>query len=750
MAEMSEDELMALLSSEKAEAIATMDASEISSEREDAMDYYLGDMTKDLPSVEGQSKAVSTDVADTVLGMMPFLMDIFCSSEDVVRFNPVGPDDEKAAEQESDYVNHVFMNQNPGFVVLYEFIFDALLQKLGAVKVWWEEHDEEEKETYLGLSEDQFAQVAMDVLQSDGQLEIIEHDVEQKPDPMSGQPLAVHNVKLLRTKNYAQAKVLACAPEEVGWGRDTRTMRECNYFFHSPPNQTEASLIAQGYDEEQIKSLPTHTFGTNSEELARNTVGEDDFAGGTANRATRSIQVTEHYVRMDYKGEGKPCLYKVTTAGEKNQVLKKDGKPDVEEVDVIPFAVQSPIIQPHRLCGRSLADLVMDIQRINTSLLRGVLDNSYMVANPRHEVAESGANANTLDDLLTVRRNGIVRVKTPGTVQPLATQSIVGELLPVMTYMDQIREMRSGVTRTGQGVDANALQNQSATAVAHVFTMAQAKMKLIARIFAETGVRDMFWLLHATVRKHGQKAETVRLRNQWQTVDPRNWVARNDMTVDVGLGSGGKAEQFAQTMALANFQKELVLGGKSNIVDDAKLYNTAAKLAKIMGHKSPDPFFNDPTATKPDGTPKYPAPQPQPPEAVQVAQIKAQTDQQTMQVQSQLDAQADQRKAQIETVQMQADIAAQDKKTQAEMIQSEREYQLKEKLAILEFNLERELKLAEEARKEREHQQAMQMQAEQHRQSLEAGVFKVAQGQQAHEQKMEAAETAAKKPKGGK
>jgi hypothetical protein len=724
---MSDDELMALLSSEKAQAIATMDASEISSERENAMDYYLGDMTKDLPTVDGQSRAVSSDVADTVLGMMPFLMDIFCSSEDVVRFNPAGPDDENAAEQESDYINHVFMNQNPGFVVLYEFIFDALLQKLGAVKVWWDEHDEEEKETYLGLSEDQFAKVAFDVLQSDGALEIIEHDVEQKPDPMSGQPVAMHNVKLLRTSKYAQAKVMACAPEEVGWGRDTRTMRECNYFFHSPPNQTESSLIAQGYDEDQIKALPSYTFGSNSEELARDTIGEADFASETANRATRPIQVTEHYVRMDYKGDGKPCLYKATTAGEKNQVLRKGGKPDVEEVDVIPFAVQSPILQPHRLCGRSLADLVMDIQRINTSLLRGVLDNSYLVANPRHEVAESGASANTLDDLLTVRRNGIVRVKTPGTVQPLATQSIVGELLPVMTYMDQIREMRSGVTRTGQGVDANALQNQSATAVNQVFTMAQAKMKLIARIFAETGIKDLFWLLHGTIRKHGQKAETVRLRNNWVEVDPRNWKTRNDLTVSVGLGDGGKAQQYAQVMGIANFQKELILGGKTNLVDDQKIYNTAAELARIAGHKNPDKFFNDPSAKNPDGSPKYPPPQAPPDPKVQIEQMKQAGKQQEVAQKAQLDQQKAQLDAYHEQIQAQADIEVARFKAQVDTM-----------LAAVEARTKMVISAQDHAHKEREHQMDM------------AGrVMDMAATAHAHDTKMEVMKEQAKnKPKG--
>ncbi|OAF05856.1 hypothetical protein AYJ54_00685 [Bradyrhizobium centrolobii] len=543
---------------------------------------------------------------------------------------------------------------------------------------------------------------------------------------MTGQPAPVHNVKLLRTSNFAQARVLACAPEEVGWGRNTRTMRDCNYFFHSPPNLTEADLIAQGYDEDQVKELPTFNFASNSEELARDTVGEENFATETANRSARPIKTTEHYIRMDYEQNGKPCLYKVTTAGEKNQVLKKDGKSDVEEVDVIPFAVLTPILQPHRLCGRSVADLVMDIQRINTALLRGVLDNSYLVANPRHEVAEGGANVNTLDDLLTVRRNGIVRVKTSGTVTPLATQSIVGELLPVMTYMDQIREMRSGVTRTGQGVDANALQNQSATAVNQVFTMAQAKMKLIARIFAETGIRDLFWLLHGTIRQHGQKAETVRLRNQWVSVDPRNWKARNDLTVSVGLGDGGKAQQYAQTMGIANFQKELLLGGKTNIVDDEKIYNTAAELTRISGHKSADKFFNDPSTKNPDGSLKYPAPQPQPDPKVQIEQMK----QAGKQAETAQKAQLDQQKAQLdavhEQIQAQADIEVARFKAQVDTM-----------LAALDARLKMTMAAQDHAHKQQEHHMDM------------AGrVLDMAATAHAHDTKMEVMREQAKnKPK---
>ena len=141
------------------------------------MDYYLGDMAKDMPAQDGRSRAVSTDVADTIEGLMPNLMDIFAGSDEVVRFEPVGPEDEAAAQQETDYVNHVFMQQNPGFMILYSFIKDALLSKVGIVKVWWEEREEESRETYYDLTDDQFALLAQAVAESGGAMQIVAHTV---------------------------------------------------------------------------------------------------------------------------------------------------------------------------------------------------------------------------------------------------------------------------------------------------------------------------------------------------------------------------------------------------------------------------------------------------------------------------------------------------------------------------------------------------------------------------------------------
>lgn len=182
MAKMAMSDLQAMLASEKASALAAVSAADLSGNRADAMDYYLGDMSKDMPAQEGKSRAVSTDVADTIEGLMPALMDIFAGSDEVVRFEPVGPEDEEAAEQETDYVNHVFMQQNPGFMILYGFIKDALLQKVGVVKVFHEEYEEEQRETYYDLSDDQFAMLAQAVAESDGKLEIVEHTTNNAPE----------------------------------------------------------------------------------------------------------------------------------------------------------------------------------------------------------------------------------------------------------------------------------------------------------------------------------------------------------------------------------------------------------------------------------------------------------------------------------------------------------------------------------------------------------------------------------------
>ncbi len=474
------------------------------------------------------------------------------------------------------------------------------------------------------------------------------------PDAQLGQ--MVHDVTIKSTKKLAQAKVLGVPPEEWGIDRNARDIPTSPYCFHDIVTKSRADLIAEGYDEADINELGEYRGLINPEEMARDSVWEHSTGTSSANNSAQIVKITEHYVRMDYEGNGKPCLYQVVTGGDQGNVLMRDGKPAIIEFDQIPFAATTPVPVTHRFFGRSIADLVMPVQREKTALKRGALDNLYLHNNPRVEVAEANAGPNTLDDLLVVRPGGVVRTKTAGGLNWQVVPDITTSIYPMLQYLDAELETRTGLAKQTQGLDANALQNQSATAVAQVFSASQMRIKLIARVMAE-GVKDIFSLLHATIRKHGQQAQTVRLRNAWVQVDPRNWKTRDDMTINVGLGSGGKAQQFAGMMAIGNFQKELLMGGKSNLVDDKALYNTGAELTKILGHKNPDKFLNDPSAKDPrTGQLLHPPVPPPPDPKLQIEQFKAQSAQALGQQKAQLDQSKAKTDALHQQIKAQADI----------------------------------------------------------------------------------------------
>ncbi len=612
----------------------------------------------------------------------------------MVQFAPIGPEDVAAAEQETDYVNHVFMQQNNGFLVLYSFIKDALLSKVGVVKVWWDCRDEVERETYLDQPDDAFALIV-----AQPGVEIVEHTEREisvpvvpaqagthNPRPVvmgPGSPLAplasagttgeggapaakLHDVTIEIRRTNECARVEGVTPEEFGISRRARSIKDADYCFHDV-FRTQSQLIAQGYDREQVKKLPSYTQSHTIEEQARDTVNESTLRQGDdgLNEASRLIRITEHYVRMDYDGEGEAALYRCTTAGEEGELLTRDGAPDVVRVDHIPFAAMTPVIVTHRFFGRSIADLVMDIQRIKTALLRALLDNAYLANNPRTEVPESHATETTLDDLLVSRPGGIVRTKAPGGLTVLKHPDIGGDVFPLLQYQDATREWRTGVSRQGQGVDPNALQNQVATIANQMFNASQAKVKLIARIFAETGVCDLFSLLHATIRKNGSQAQTVRLRNQWVAVDPRDWRARADMTINVGLGTGSKSEQLAHLQLIIAAQKEAIAAG---LVSAKNLYHSAKELVKLAGHKNVDAFFIAPGApVNPTDRASAPLTPPADPRQAEIA------------------AKAAAEKAKIET-----DAAHQTMKLEAQLAFEREKFALEKELKLLDLQIARE------------------------------------------------------------
>ncbi len=518
---MSDRELSAIIMAEVRDAVGYIGTtSEISDERATALRYYLGEPFGD--ERDGRSKVVSRDVADTVEWILPGLLRVFAAGDETVRFEPVGMEDEPFAEQARDYVNHVFNADNNGFLILYTWFKDALIQKNGIVKYWWEETETADIETYSGLEEAELIH-----LLSDPDVEVIEHsedagsqytqtgadDVVVAHPALSG-VAARHDVKIRRRKVKGRVRIEPVPPEEFLIARRARSLEDADFVGHRV-YKTRSELVAAGYAKRLVETLPTyHDVDDTEEALAR--WEDDEFRTvGSLDPMMQTIEIIEAYVHVDADGDGIAELLKVTLAGgEGGRLLDK------EPVDAIPFAALCPVPMPHKFFGLSVADLVMDLQRIKSVLWRQMLDNLYLTNNPQREVVMSKLEKGGLDDLLNSKVGGIIRAKQEGAVRELTVPHSASASFPMMEYVDRVRQYRTGVAPASTGLEAETLENQTATAVNQMTAAANQRIELIARIFAETGVKDLFRGLLRLLIRHQDKPRVVRLRNQWVPMAP--------------------------------------------------------------------------------------------------------------------------------------------------------------------------------------------------------------------------------------
>lgn len=678
---MDKQQIRAIVTAEKRSAIGSSTTSDLARQRSDALDYYLGDLERHMPTLEGQSRAVSSDVSDTIEMMMPPLMDIFTGGDEVVAFDPVGPEDEEGAQQETDYVNHVFMEENPGFLILYSQIKDALLSKNGIVKAWWEEAESVEKETYRALGPDAFAAIA-----ADESAEIVE-----KTEVLDEAGQLRFDVVVRKSYKKGCFKAAAVPPEEFGISARAKDIPSSPYCFHKY-QRSASELIQEGYPRDVIDTLPaSHSrIGESDEETrARDTFRDESDPSNEINRSMRMIDVTEHYVRLDVDGDGVAELIKVVTAGPGEVLLG-----DPEEFDRMPFHSITPYPMPHRFFGRSVADLVMDIMRIKTHLIRQLLDNASLLNNQRIAVGSLGADDNTLDDLLTNRPGGIVRMKDVQQLREIPNQQLGAHILPLIEYVDQSRETRTGITRSAGGIDPDVLNKAAATATGFQGLLDQSMMriKLIARIFAETGIKDLFLHIHELVSKHQDEAKVIRLRNKWVQVDPRAWKKRTDMKVNVALGTGSKQQQLMLLNAILERQVQAIemQGGVNGpIVTLPNVYNTVKRMTELAGFKNTDLYF-----TEPDPEEQY--------EMQDPAQAEAQAKMQLEQAKLQIQAQSGEAKLQMDERRVAAELEMRREesalklelareeaalKAQLERERAQREYEL----AVAKFEAEQQL-----------------------------------------------------------
>jgi hypothetical protein len=744
MAKMTEDELVALTDLEIRNSVGYF-GGKLAEQRRKATSYYLalpeGDLTP--PEIDGRSAVIDPFVRNTIEAMLPQLMVKFTGGDSVVEFEATKPGDEQKATNCTDYLNYLFWKKNRGHTIAETWMRDALLYKNGVLKVWWDTRYEETKEEYKGLTQVELSEVMDDeevevtesraypdeedaeqrqkaIEQATQQLQQAMHAAQQpQQPPQPGQPpgqamqavqqiqqhiqqiqaappVMLYDITAKRTKKGGKLAIDNVPPEEFLINRRAKSIATASFIGHRT-SRTMSDLRSMGYPASKLENLSDDDSSSvlNAEKIERDAFDDEqaylNFHEVPGDESQKTVWVVECYLRCDWDGDGIAELRKVTKVG--NQIL------DNEECDLAPFADIVCIRQPHKFFGLSIMDLGQQTQLVKTSLLRSRLDNEYLETNGRYFAVENQVN---LDDLLTSRPGGVVRIKQAGAVGRLDQGMGNGAAsMQLLEYMEGFGESATGWTRYSQGNSAGKLGQSTATGMNIIANRDDMRVDLIARNFAE-GFVELFRQMLKLVCQHQDKKAEVQIGGDWVDIDPREWRNQFDVNINVGLGVGGKEQQIQQVMAVIQQQEKVHAIG---VASPENIYNASCELAKLTGQKNGDKYFTDPVKNPPP-------PPPPPPEALkgQVAQQIAQANGQVtiqvesakLQAQMQLEREKAQLTAQTDLSAQQSQQAQNNAQNQAEMAMKEREAQLEDARERDRMMQEAQLKAMEFAHKESE------------------------------------------------
>lgn len=586
---MSDQQLLSIVDQEMQNAMGEP-GGEISKERALAWDYYL---SKKLGNeIEGMSQVVSSDVMEVIDSIMPVLLRMFTTADNLITFDPGGPGDEEVARQESDYINYVFFKHLDSFEIMFFWFFDALVQKNGVVKAFWDEAEEITTESYRGLTVDEITE-----LLDDEELEAVERsEPYMKTVPMGGTlaEVEVYDIEFRRVSKSGKICVENVPPSEYRISADARHLNPSKARMVGQEREVPRSdLLAMGFDREIVMSLPAvaNVDARSSEEKIARYDKTDEQSDTTTDRSQELVPLQELYLKVDYDEDGRSELRQIFVSG--NHILGN------EMVDRQPFHVLTPHPLPHKHFGMATAEKVMDLQEKNTTLLRQMLDNIYMTNQPGHGVWEDGMTEDTLDDLLTSRPGRVVEFARPvgESYTPLTVPFTAGQSFPVLEYFDKVKRERTGVTADGEALSPDSLKNIQQSVVMQAMDTSRMKIEAIARVFAETGLKSLFRHLHELCRKYQDKEKIVALRGQWVPVNPADWRTRYDVTVNIGLGIGTKEQNMVHLNNIWEKQQQVIEGGGMGLlVTPDNLYNTLAATVKnaTANLGVPGMFFTDP------------------------------------------------------------------------------------------------------------------------------------------------------------
>jgi len=555
-----------------------MGGDSIQANREAALATYLGQ--SDGREVEGRSTVVSTDVADAIEWIMPEIMKAFTQNNEVVAFDPEFEGDEDQARLESQYTFDILMKENDGFIIVHEFVKDALMQKNGFVKVFYQEVPINTTERYTGLTE-----IEYNVTLADPELELLEESIEIRDG------IPIFDVKVKRTSMRKKICVESIAPEDFRVNRmhNSVSLKDARFTAHVI-STTRSDLISQGYDKGLVFSIPSNEDSSVDDRDYRFSMQGETVQGlgSTVDPALQSIELIEASMMIDIDEDGIAELVKVTAAG-------SDENPtvilDTEEIDENPFISSTCILMSHKLFGLSIYDRLEQIQKTKTTLWRNILDNVYLQNNQRTIVLDNMVN---MDDLLVSRPGGVLREKVAGAIRPYVTPPLSADAYKMMDYADQVRTGRAGVTPDGPIKDVAIGDRVGSEGVADLMTQREELVGLMIRVIAETGIKPLCYKIRDNVIKHQDTAKDYQYRGQWIQVNPSAWRNRTRTTVRVGTGSGNRKDQMMVVDRILGFQQAKLEKPNQVLVTPEQEFNAIDDFARFGGLTGAGKYILDP------------------------------------------------------------------------------------------------------------------------------------------------------------
>ena len=581
---------------------------QVGAERAESTEYYLGNEPAGNSSM--QSEYVSTDVRDSVLFMLPSIMRTFFGTKKIVEFVPHGPEDIAIAEQQTNYVNYIIQEKNPGFQVLYSAFKDALVRKTGFVKIFWDDSISATTHEFTGLDPQSYQALTLDP-----NVEIVKETVTMETitqiDPMTGEQFtqeipATYDLTIRRIKSKDQVCIESIPPEEVLISRNARDLETASYVAHRMIKSV-SDLVAMGYDEEEIEQHATQTSSAIDPESYEEVVARNPFDNmvypDRNDSGAKDVLYVEHYLFYDFDDDGIDERIRVCTVGDGVHVL------NVEQWDDLPIAMFCPDPEPHTAIGSCPADYLKPIQAAKSQIMRDTLDSLGHSIFPRMAVVEGQVN---IDDVLNTDIGQPIRVRAPGMVQPFTVPFAGKEAFPVLGYLDDAKENRTGVSKASAGLNADALQSSTSAAVSATMSGAQGRIELICRHFAEGGLKQIFKVTNNLIIKHQNAQDVFRLEGKFIPVDPRYWNNDKDMIVNVAISKSSDEEKYAILAQLAGKQEQIMqtMGVNNPLVSLQQYSNTLTRMIEIAGFKDAQSFINTEVQPTPPPSPESQKPDP--------------------------------------------------------------------------------------------------------------------------------------------